>query len=91
MELGPDLIALLTQLQEIDPTNLKAMGASIATPVANPAPVAAVLPPGTLNGLSLPPRMMLEKFGPSEADLLLPHYVAYMPPFKRIFPGSKDT
>lgn len=42
-------------------------------------------------GPSSLPRTVLEKFGPPEADTLLPHYSAFLAPFGRVFPGSEES
>jgi hypothetical protein len=93
MELGPDLVALLAQLREMEPNDLEVLlrnpaGATRAAPTFPPPlpMVAAPLVPPP--GLPSPPRTVLEKFGSPEADLLRPHYGTYLPPFERVFPGS---
>jgi hypothetical protein len=64
MELGPNVLALLTRLsRELDPTVLDDLlrsppaGAAIAPPGANPAPPAPVLPTGAPLGNSSLPRL----------------------------------
>jgi hypothetical protein len=91
MELGPDLVALLTRLRELDPTTLDGL---LRTPNVAPdgtssgttAPVAAVVPPVVRFGVSTLPRTLLEKFLAPSADKLLLHYGTHLPPFEHVFP-----
>jgi hypothetical protein len=94
MELGPDLIALLTRLQGLDPIVLDGLlgnpaGAAGDAPGGNLAPAVPVPPIGARVVVSLPPLTILEKFGPPTADPLLPHYGTLIPPFARIYPGNQ--
>jgi hypothetical protein len=95
MELGPDILASLTWLQGMDHTVLKGLlwnpnGAPAEAPsTGTPAPPVAVLPPIATSGIPIPPRTILEKCGSTSSDLLLPHYVTYLPPFEWVFPSSK--
>jgi hypothetical protein len=76
MELGPDLIALLTRLQGLDPAVLDGLlgnpvGAAGGAPVGHPAPGAPVPPIGARVVVSSPPLTILEKFRPPAADPLM--------------------
>jgi hypothetical protein len=85
MELGPNLIALLTLLQSLDPSTLDAPlqdadGAPARNPAGPPAPVAAAGPAGARPTVStLPPCSILEKFRVTGSDPLLNHYATIMP------------
>jgi hypothetical protein len=94
MELGPDLIALLTRLQGLDPSVLDGLlgspaGSAGGGPGSGTAATAAVLPPRAHFGVVTPPRSILEKFRTAEADTLLPHYGALMLPFECVYPGNE--
>jgi hypothetical protein len=94
MELGPDLIALLTRLQGLDPAVLDGLlgnlvGAAGGAPVGHPPPGAPVPPIGARVVVSSPPLTILEKFRPPAADPLMPHYGALIPPFVPIYLGNE--
>jgi hypothetical protein len=94
MELGPDLIALLTRLQGLDPVVLDGLlgnpvGAAGDAPGGNPALAVPAPPIGARVVVSSPPLTILEKFGPPAADPLLPHYGTLIPPFARVYPGNE--
>jgi hypothetical protein len=97
MELGPELIALLTRLQGLDPASLDdllqdANGAPGAIPAVAVAPVVAPALPGIRIPLSNAlPRSILEKFRVPEADPLLAHYATYLPAFNQVHPGSEEA
>jgi hypothetical protein len=96
MELGPDILALITRLQGMDPIALEALlrnpaGAPAEALASNKPPPAAGLLPRTPIDVPVPPRTILEKFRTAAANPLLPHYgVLYLPPFELIFPGSEE-
>jgi hypothetical protein len=93
MELGPDLIALLTHLRDLDPVTFNRLlqdtsGAQARDPVSPLAPVTAVGLAGPCNVVSmLPPCSLVENFKALGADLLLPHYATFLT-HVRMFLGS---
>jgi hypothetical protein len=97
MELGPDVLALLTRLQGLDPTVLDGLlrdpppGSARAPTGGDPAPLARSPPLGAPIDIFTPPRTLLEKFGPSTADPLLAHYSVLLPPFEIVFPGQETS
>jgi hypothetical protein len=95
MENGPDILALLARLQEMDPIALAGLlqnpaGAPAGDPAANPAHPAAGLPPAAPIGVPTPPRTLLEKFTSPVSDPLLPHYATLLPPFNRVRTGNEE-
>jgi hypothetical protein len=97
MELGPNLIALLLRLREMDPADLDGLlqapvRAAERAPRLNPPPEAAGMPLGVIVEPSrAPPRTILEKFRAADADPLRLHYGAFLPPFDRVYPVHEAT
>jgi hypothetical protein len=94
MELGPNVLALLTRLRELDPTTIEGLlrnpsVAARASPAVNLALPVPVLPPGASVVNSSRPHTLLEKCGPPAADLLMAHYGTYLPPFEQVFPTQE--
>jgi hypothetical protein len=86
MELGPDILALVTCLQEMDPIALEAL---LQNPVGAPAEALAGNAP--LPAADLPPRVPIDiPVPPAATDPLLLHYSVYLPPFELVFPGSEE-
>jgi hypothetical protein len=95
MELGPDILALVTRLQGMDPIALEALlrnpvGAPAEALAGNASLPAADLPPRVPIGVLAPPRTIQEKFRTAATDPLLPHYGVYLPPFELVFRGSEE-